>query len=215
MKTTHLFALTTFFFIAGCNQDAKDQTAAETPADKPATAGPNIVDDSITALAEPQPQITEKGCAAASGNYKMRALIPAGSDATHVRVVSHLGCSVTVPDGTKVATIYFMDANGNRSSDMDIAAGRDTSEWAYDRADLSKTIAHTRASIVDSFEADGFDGHWYGAKIALPPPAQSWTVVELETGALSPAPINFRDLELIKADGGTIPLSFEPVISKP
>jgi hypothetical protein len=49
--------------------------------------------------------------------------------------------------------------------EREIRAGHDTSEWAYDRADVRALVKHNRAHIVESWEADGFQGHRYLARL--------------------------------------------------
>src|SRR5262249_1598726 len=49
--------------------------------------------------------------------------------------------------------------------ERELRAGRDTSEWAYDRPDVQTTIRHRRARIAESVPAEGFEAHRYISRI--------------------------------------------------
>ncbi len=78
--------------------------------------------------------------------------------ANEVHLVSQLGNSVPIPNGTAVAHVTVGFADGSTES-LEILAGRDVSEWAYDRPDVTRTAAHARARIFDTFSAGDFLGH--------------------------------------------------------
>jgi hypothetical protein len=69
--------------------------------------------------------------------------------ATSVIFVSELGDSVAVPQGADVAslTVKFTDRTSERH---EILAGRDTSEFAFDRPDVRPLMKHARATIYSS-----------------------------------------------------------------
>ena len=89
--------------------------------------------------------------------------------ATEVRVGSSLSEAVGFPDGEPVARVSVRLASG-RDLPLLLRAGRDTAEWAYDRADVRPVVAHRRAPIYESFPVPGagFEGHRYLARLALP-----------------------------------------------
>ena len=72
--------------------------------------------------------------------------------------------SGNIPDGAAIVKIRIHVKDG-RKFEREIQAGRDTSEWAFDRADVQASIRHSRAEVVESWPAGGFDGHRYLARI--------------------------------------------------
>src|SRR5262249_60469200 len=61
---------------------------------------------------------------------------------------------------------------GGQSYRLPLRAGRDTAEWAYDRADVSAVIKHARARVAtnstEKSEAGEFQAHSYLARLRLP-----------------------------------------------
>lgn len=51
--------------------------------------------------------------------------------------------------------------------ERELQAGRDTAEWAYDRADVRAAIKHSRPRIAESSDAGGFQAHSYLARLAF------------------------------------------------
>jgi hypothetical protein len=49
--------------------------------------------------------------------------------------------------------------------ERELQAGRDTSEWAYDRADVRARVKHDRAKIIESWTAGDYAGHRYLARL--------------------------------------------------
>lgn len=90
--------------------------------------------------------------------------------ATHVAVVSKLGCSTGITDGTEVAQVVVTDAAGIVHT-RSLAAGRDASEWAYDCPDVRPHMRHERAAIFSSFQVaqktGSCDGHNYLTRLPL------------------------------------------------
>lgn len=82
-------------------------------------------------------------------------------EATGLRITSHMGCSVQRKDGDRVLEVELQGPDGPKL--INVLAGRDTSEWAYDRPDVIQSIQHRRAAIHRSFDGDGFQGHSYSA----------------------------------------------------
>jgi hypothetical protein len=83
-----------------------------------------------------------------------------GVAATEIAVVSTLANSTHLPDGAPILKLRLHTQDG-RVIERELQAGRDTSEWAYDRADVKAVIKHQRARVVESAPADGFDSHFY------------------------------------------------------
>jgi len=89
---------------------------------------------------------------------------PGGAAATGIAVVSLMANSTHLPDGAVVLTLR-LHARDGRVIERELQAGRDTSEWAYDRADVKAAIKHQRARVVESAPAEGFDSHFYLGKL--------------------------------------------------
>ena len=65
-----------------------------------------------------------------------------------------------LPDGLPIARVTVNDKNGKAFSG-ELLAGRDTSEWSLDRAEVKASIKHGRARIAESFDAGTFQAHRY------------------------------------------------------
>ncbi|MEK7833166.1 MAG: hypothetical protein AAB401_18900, partial [Acidobacteriota bacterium] len=81
-------------------------------------------------------------------------------------LVSVLANSSDLKDGEVIAQINFTTADG-RTVNKELQAGRDSSEWAHERADVKPTIPHRLANIFDSRPAEGFPVHRYWARFDL------------------------------------------------
>jgi hypothetical protein len=85
---------------------------------------------------------------------------PGGVAATEIAVVATLANSTHLSDGAPILKLRLHTRDG-RTIERELQAGRDTSEWAYDRADVKAAIRHGRARVVESAPAEGFDSHFY------------------------------------------------------
>lgn len=92
------------------------------------------------------------------------AQLQAKGFATELAVISAMGNSDDLPDGTPVVAITLKTKDG-RVIQRELQAGRDTSEWAIDRADVQARIKHARAPIGESWDAGGFQGHRFLARL--------------------------------------------------
>jgi hypothetical protein len=88
----------------------------------------------------------------------------AGATANELAVVSTLTNSTHLPDGTPLVKLKLHTRDG-RVIERELQAGRDSSEWAYDRADVRASIQHQRARIFASTPAEGFEAHQYFTRI--------------------------------------------------
>jgi hypothetical protein len=99
------------------------------------------------------------------------AIFKAGRGAADIlTIVSSLTNSVEIANGEAVAEIY-VECESGAQWQTTLHAGRETSEWAYDRADVRNVIKHSRAKIAESWSGDAassFQGHSYVARIGLP-----------------------------------------------
>ncbi|MGH9833437.1 MAG: YfhO family protein, partial [Blastocatellia bacterium] len=87
-----------------------------------------------------------------------------GVAADEIAVVSTMANSTHLPDGAPILKLRLHTQDG-RVIERELQAGRDTSEWAYDRADVKAAIKHQRARVVESSPADGFDSHFYLGRV--------------------------------------------------
>jgi len=124
-----------------------------------------------------------------------------------VRLSSNTGCSVDLPTGLLVLQV---SAEGSGSSEtVNAEMGRDTAEWAYDRADVVDVIKHTRPQILSSFDAGGGNvGHVYVSDLPLARPL----VVEsltLRFPAAATASLSIKSIALIGPGGEMTPVPLE------
>ncbi len=96
-----------------------------------------------------------------------RELEANGASASELAVISTMTDSAHIADNTIVAkiTLYTSD---DRRIELQLLAGRDTAEWAYDRPDVRAIIKHSRARVVESWNGEGFQGHRYLARLSFP-----------------------------------------------
>nr|MDQ3013940.1 YfhO family protein [Acidobacteriota bacterium] len=83
-----------------------------------------------------------------------------GSPATEIAIVSSLANSTHLPDGAPILKLKLHTRDGG-VIERTLEAGRDTSEWAYDRADVKAAIKHQRARVAEDFDAGEFKSHAY------------------------------------------------------
>jgi hypothetical protein len=81
-------------------------------------------------------------------------------------IVSVLANSGDLRDGQPVAQINFISADG-RIITRELEAGRDSAEWAHERADVKQTIRHQLARIFDTRPGDGFPVYRYWSRFDL------------------------------------------------
>jgi hypothetical protein len=84
--------------------------------------------------------------------------------ATELAIVSALANSAQMADNTPLLKIR-LHTNDQKVIEREFVAGRDSAEWAYDRADVKAAIKHRRATIVESRPAEHFESHNYLARI--------------------------------------------------
>ncbi len=73
-------------------------------------------------------------------------------DADSIEIESSLAQSAYLPDGAIVADVVLTDEAGKEYR-VQLLAGRDTAEWAYDRSDVIRAIKHARPEIASTFAA--------------------------------------------------------------
>jgi hypothetical protein len=87
---------------------------------------------------------------------------------TELAIVSTLSDSTNLVNGTPIVKLKLHTKDG-RLIEREIQAGRDSSEWAYDRADVITSIKHARGKVIESWPfkdtAGDFEGHRYLARL--------------------------------------------------
>ncbi len=96
-----------------------------------------------------------------------RFVLPEAVPGRSVHLVSALGESVDVPQGTSVATVVVV---ANRQEfRFPLRAGIESAEHAYDRPDVASRIRHSRPAVAGIMRgADGSPSNRYATEFALP-----------------------------------------------
>lgn len=97
-------------------------------------------------------------------------MLPRRVRATHVRFVTALACAEGVPQMAEVVRFQTATADGATLTNS-LRAGRDTTEWAYDCADVRPLMRHERAAIAESARVERnnqrCESHTYLATLPL------------------------------------------------
>ncbi len=96
-----------------------------------------------------------------------QASIAVDANATEIALVSALGGSAATFDGAPILQLELHTTTGQVIK-REVQAGRDSAEWAYDRADVLPIIKHKRAQIVESWSAGDYQGHHYLTRLSFP-----------------------------------------------
>lgn len=100
-------------------------------------------------------------------------ILPAGVTASSLHVVSSLACSTNTLQNRPVARVLLETAAGE-SLVFDLAAGRDTAEWAYDCSDVTPLMKHDKATVHKSYPVTRASnpclGHHYRTRFAFGKP---------------------------------------------
>ena len=86
---------------------------------------------------------------------------------TEIGLVSSLGCSVTIPDGTEVAQIQVTDTQG-KVKNYPLLAGRDVAETAYDCPDVRPKMQHQRPPVFKNLATPNCQFYQYIKRLSLP-----------------------------------------------
>lgn len=95
-------------------------------------------------------------------------------DANGIEIESSLAQSADLPNGTVVAEVVLTDENSQEYR-VQMLAGRDTAEWAYDRSDVTNAIKHDRPEIASTFLArsafpvENHPGHTFRTRLNFAP----------------------------------------------
>ncbi|HWQ31565.1 MAG TPA: YfhO family protein [Blastocatellia bacterium] len=80
-----------------------------------------------------------------------------GAAANELTIIAAAFNAAHLPDGTPLARLRLHTTDG-RVIELEMQIGRDTAEWAYDRADIIRNVKHRRATVVQNSSASGDDG---------------------------------------------------------
>lgn len=108
-------------------------------------------------------------------------LLHAKAMATELAIVSALANSGQIAQGTPLAQIKLFTTEG-KVIERELQAGRDSSEWAWDRPDVRATAKHQRAQVAESYPAEGFEAHRYLARL----PFDRAEIARIEISSLLP-----------------------------
>ncbi len=92
-------------------------------------------------------------------------------EADRIALLTNVSWSVDLPDKTPVARLSLWAADSRRF-DFDLRVGVETSEWAYDRADIRKRIRNSRAKVATTYsvvdDRGKYNAHTYLSVFNLP-----------------------------------------------
>ncbi|HKQ75240.1 MAG TPA: YfhO family protein, partial [Blastocatellia bacterium] len=129
----------------------------------------------------------------------------AASGGDSLVIVSSLSNSAEIADGEEVAEITI-NCDSVPQWRAALRAGRDTSEWAYDRSDVRSVVKHSRAKIAENRNGDAspsFQAHSYLARVELPEnlrTCQSPRAVQVRSKARGATIININRIAFETAD---------------
>jgi hypothetical protein len=89
-----------------------------------------------------------------------RTRIDTRNPATELAVISSLGRAPKIVNGVAALRVKIHTSVGG-VIERDLFAGRDTSEWAYDRKDVKGAIKHDRARVIETQNSGDFQGLRY------------------------------------------------------
>jgi hypothetical protein len=136
--------------------------------------------------------------------------LPVPFNATNIGIVSAMACADNISDNAEIIRVKTTNTNGN-SEIMNLRAGRDTSEWAYDCEDVLPRMKHGRAPAFESWPVvreskKSCEGHKYLSVKPLKRMEKIKTI-ELQWVASS-GTINIKKISLFnKQSGSSYPLS--------
>jgi hypothetical protein len=138
-----------------------------------------------------------KGCGPVDRRGPALVRLPKTFAATHIRVVSTLGCSVGIPQGEQIADIRpIYPGQSQPGQPILMRAGEDTAEWALERADVIHVIRHGKpANSRIMRDAPGLE---YESVRQIDPEGRSVPLEALSLQYTSdlPGSISFTTLEL-------------------
>jgi hypothetical protein len=105
------------------------------------------------------------GCGATVTANDLTVPLPADTTVTALVIESQLACGGAMENDAPVLQLGVGAAPA-----LEMAAGRDTSEWALDLPRVHALMHHRRANVVASYPVEGANAHWYRSRLELPVP---------------------------------------------
>lgn len=125
-------------------------------------------------------------------------------DADSIEIESSLAQSASLPNNAPVANVILTDQDGKEYR-VQLLAGRDTAEWAYDRSDVLRVIKYPRPEVASTFPArsafpiENHVGHTFRTRLNFAPsPAE---IVKLRVEPLiDPGLLHIQNITLLNGD---------------
>jgi hypothetical protein len=109
------------------------------------------------------------------------------TEVDRIALITNMSWSENVPDRAVVAHLRITSQDG-RTFDFELRAGEHTSEWAYDRPDITSRIKHQRAPVATNHEVqdarEKYQAHTYVCSFTLPQKTM------VTSGSITVVPIN-------------------------
>ncbi|MCI0663777.1 MAG: YfhO family protein, partial [Acidobacteria bacterium] len=126
-----------------------------------------------------------------------------GAGATELAIISEMNNSVGIIDGAPMLKFKLHTKDG-RVIEHELQAGRDSSEWAYDRADVRPIIKHARARVIESWPVGDRNGNYQGHRYLARLPFERAEIEKIEMDYLrSDAGIVITRASLIDSTTGS------------
>ena len=93
--------------------------------------------------------------------------LPQTVNVSEVHLISFLSNAAAVPDGASVASVRLTGAE-QPIAELALQAGRDTAEWAWERTDVRRRVAHAQAPIAGQWIGQPL-GRYYYAVLPVSP----------------------------------------------
>ncbi|HEV2880202.1 MAG TPA: hypothetical protein VGX24_02750 [Pyrinomonadaceae bacterium] len=148
------------------------------------------------------------GCGAPNPNV-FEVELPRAARANVVAVATALACSAAVADQAEVARVVVTSTRGQTYT-QSLLAGRDTSEWAYDCADVRPTLKQARAPVYRSYPVTRGDvkceGHDYATRVLLPA-SDEIRRIEIQWTGGAAGTLSLKKISLLdESEGSSIPV---------
>jgi hypothetical protein len=143
------------------------------------------------------------GCGSAVTADDLTLPLPAGATVAALVIDSQLVCAGAMENDAPV-----MQVGVGAAPALEMAAGRDTSEWALDLPRVHAMMHHRRANVVASYPVEGADAHWYRSRLELPSPT---TADSLRLHMVAPHGVRLRvrAIGIVDSHGNQQPVALQ------
>ena len=93
--------------------------------------------------------------------------LPQAVNVSEVHLISFLSNAAAVPDGASIASVRLTGAE-QPIAELALQAGRDTAEWAWERADVRRRVAHAQAPRAGRWIGQPLGRYYYAVLPASP-----------------------------------------------